>query len=640
MCGLVVLLAAANGALSCKGFTAAPKVDAGGDLVATEAGHGGGGSSAGTGGTTAIMVGSGGRSASGGSGGSRVDAGSGDSPVDGGSDTTGSGGASTGSGGTGAGPGTGGSGGVTCTPAQHLCSGACVDSSSIDSCGTQCDPCKPPAGATATCDGTACDFSCGGGMKKCAAASICVAATGCCASDDCPAQAGGQTGTCDSGTHTCNYGCPANTQACTVGGATSCLPAGGCCQDSDCTGECQTCSATSHTCVAAINKDDPNGRCSGTCDATGACKSKRGQTCATTRGGCLAGSTCSPDGYCCDQTCTGSCLACDLAGKEGTCTPVPSGPPHGSRSACAGAGTTCGGSCGNRADGACVYPTAVCAGPSCAADGARGQSTCSGGSCVAPATTACANGCDPTNSSCLSCGSGQTGCSGVCKNLSNDPQNCGGCSSACQPPSTGYPGTGVHGAATCSGGQCGYTCNSGYMKCPGGDPKCQRNRWDFEDGTTQDFFLRTDIPDLEESAVLNSTTRAHTGTHALALPLKTAGGIIDLNLPACSDQAVWLPTAGRSISAWFYIDGALNSSSSNYLAAGVWGCAPSNGSTYCTISNISNDAVPVNTWFQIVSPAPDSFAGSWPLSEGFTLSGYLYPTGSTAVLYVDDVVFQ
>jgi len=44
-----------------------------------------------------------------------------------------------------------------------------------------------------------------------------------------------------------------------------------------------------------------------------------------------------------------------------------------------------------------------------------------------------------------------------------------------------------------------------------------------EDGTTQDFFLRTDIPAPKEFAVVNSTARGYTATHSLALPVKAAG---------------------------------------------------------------------------------------------------------------------
>src|SRR5204863_7123682 len=89
-------------------------------------------------------------------------------------------------------------------------------------------------------------------------------------------------------------------------------------------------------CVAVINKDDD--ACTGTCDASGACKSKQGQACGA---GCIAGTTCS-DGYCCDQACTASCMSCNQAGNLGKCLPVAPGAPVGGRScgsgACAGMG--------------------------------------------------------------------------------------------------------------------------------------------------------------------------------------------------------------------------------------------------------------------------------------------------------------
>ena len=210
----------------------------------------------------------------------------------------------------------------------------------------------------------------------------------------------------------------------------------------------------------------------------------------------------------------------------------------------------------------------------------------------------------------------------------------------------GYPGTNNPGTATCGGSQCGYTCNTNYVKCPGTQPICQRKTWDFEDGTTQDFFRRIDIPDLEEVSVMNSTVRHHTGTHALALPLYTMGGYIDINLPFCINATVATPTAGRSISAWFFVDGPAlktNQPSDNSISAGVWGCAPQppDGALGCTIENTTvMTNVPVGTWFQVVAPVSATFATNWPTSSGFTISGYLYPVGATTTLYVDDVVFQ
>src|ERR1035441_239211 len=45
------------------------------------------------------------------------------------------------------------------------------------------------------------------------------------------------------------------------------------------------------------------------------------------------------DGFCCDTACSGQCQACDVAGHEGTCTPVTGAPHH---AACTGDATEIG----------------------------------------------------------------------------------------------------------------------------------------------------------------------------------------------------------------------------------------------------------------------------------------------------------
>ncbi|HXJ22706.1 MAG TPA: hypothetical protein VMT03_20985 [Polyangia bacterium] len=354
------------------------------------AGHAGsGGAGGGTGGIVATggTGGTAGSSGSGGTGGVAATGGAGGVAA-----TGGTGGVAA-TGGTGGVVATGGTGGaaVVCDPAtQHACAGVCVSNSSIATCGSRCDACTPPAGGTATCDGTSCGFTCGGSTpKQCLAAGICVASSGCCSNTDCPTNAGGQTGTCDTGTHTCNYACSGSTKSCTTGSTTVCIPTTGCCTNTDCTGTCMTCDATSHTCVAAKSMDDPNGRCAGTCDSTGACKSKQGQTCNTVAAGCISGTTCSPDGYCCDSACTGSCVACDLVGHQGTCTNLAANTaPHTNHSPCTGSGSTCGGSCNG--SGACSYPTGSCGSPMCSGTGIVQAGTCSQGTCNMPAVQACA----------------------------------------------------------------------------------------------------------------------------------------------------------------------------------------------------------------------------------------------------------
>jgi alpha-tubulin suppressor-like RCC1 family protein len=185
--------------------------------------------------------------------------------------------------------------------------------------------------------------------------------------------------------------CPTGQKSCIGSSGTTCIAASACCANADCPGTCQSCD-TSHACSAVVSQDDPNGRCAGTCDATGGCKSKKGQTCQTVAAGCASGTTCSPDGYCCDTACAASCQACDIPGYLGTCTPVASGNPHGNRASC-GTDATCGGTCGGKADGTCSYPTKNCGtGPTCSGNSSIGQAVCSGGSCVTPVATACAGG--------------------------------------------------------------------------------------------------------------------------------------------------------------------------------------------------------------------------------------------------------
>lgn len=78
------------------------------------------------------------------------------------------------------------------------------------------------------------------------------------------------------------------------------------------------------------------------------------------------------DGVCCDTPCTGNCLDCKLAGKEGTCSPVPGG--EGDPDTC---GQLANGPFVCNALGACSDKTAN--GDSCASNG-----NCASGKCDAP----------------------------------------------------------------------------------------------------------------------------------------------------------------------------------------------------------------------------------------------------------------
>jgi alpha-tubulin suppressor-like RCC1 family protein len=274
----------------------------------------------------------------------------------------------------------------------------------------------------------------------------------------------GKTGTCDTTSHTCNYTCDASTTtACTVGGTTTCIPKGDCCTNSDCTGTCMACDPTSHTCVAAKSEADPNGRCTGTCDSTGACKAKQGQVCTAVSGGCVSGTTCSGDGYCCNTACGGS-GSCAGTCSTGTCV-YPT-------VACGGSGV-CTGAC---SAGACVYPTVACGGSGVCAG------TCSAGTCAYPTVACGGSGVCTGTCSAGTCAYPKVACggSGVCAGACSTgtcvyPTGaCGGsgvCAGTCSTGTCAFPtgscgGSGVC-TGTCSGGTCAFPTVSCGSMCSG-----------------------------------------------------------------------------------------------------------------------------------------------------------------------------
>jgi hypothetical protein len=228
------------------------------------------------------------------------------------------------------------------------------------------------------------------------------------------------------------------------------------------------------------------------CNPGGTCKTTKpnGRQCGgpneCTSGFCV-------DGVCCDKACNGQCEACD--DNPGVCTQV-RGAPHGTRPRCAGAGTTCGGTCGSRPS-ACDYPTTKCRDASCANGTQTAEAACDGaGACPAPSTKACAPfTCGPTacKTSCttdadcqggLFCNNGaclgtkpngamctaSTQCtSGFCVDGFCCDKACGGTCEACD-VTPGVckvvPAGAPHGARTCNGsGTCGGSCNGVSNAC-------------------------------------------------------------------------------------------------------------------------------------------------------------------------------
>lgn len=140
-----------------------------------------------------------------------------------------------------------------------------------------------------------------------------------------------------------------------------------------------------------------SGQCSGFW-----CRGAQGDRCQS-QADCATSLTCR-DGFCCNTACPGTCEACNVSGREGTCTPK-DGQPEPGHGACQGAQTNCEGpcaACAGRCDGRspeCFYPGAAqeCAPATCSGARLTPAAQCDGaGRCAARTAEACPNlfGCD------------------------------------------------------------------------------------------------------------------------------------------------------------------------------------------------------------------------------------------------------
>jgi uncharacterized repeat protein (TIGR01451 family) len=362
---------------------------------------------------------------------------------------------------------------TACTPyacGATACKTTCaVDSDCVsgDYCGAggACVPKKPDGVAcaasnqcaNASCaDGVCCNQACGGQCQACdipGSVGQCVAVTGaprgaraaCAGSGTC-------AGTCDGGNiASCAYPtAQCRGASCAAGVATaaaSCDGAGAC--PASATAGCSPYLCGAIGCNSTCTTD---AECAGGdfCNSSGACVPKKADGAA-----CLASSECGngscADGVCCNQACNGQCEACDAPGSVGQCVAV-SGTPHGARSACTGAGSSCGGACDGVQPAACAYPDPAtsCRDAACSGGTATAAATCDGaGACPPPVTASC----DPYACGPTAC---KTGCSVDADCIAQDYCDPSG---QCLPRATA--GQACTSAAQCGSGFCvdGLCCD-------------------------------------------------------------------------------------------------------------------------------------------------------------------------------------
>jgi MYXO-CTERM domain-containing protein len=149
-----------------------------------------------------------------------------------------------------------------------------------------------------------------------------------------------------------------NGEGCTASSAAACASGfcteGVCCEVASCGSVCKSCNVLGHegTCTAAKAGTEVPGSCSSgeACDGKGNCMAQNGKAC-TTGATCASGNC--VDGVCCDSSCSGTCMACNQAGREGKCSPYTAGSDP--QNEC-GKGT---GICKSTCDGAngCAFPS-------------------------------------------------------------------------------------------------------------------------------------------------------------------------------------------------------------------------------------------------------------------------------------------
>ena len=107
----------------------------------------------------------------------------------------------------------------------------------------------------------------------------------------------------------------------------------GYCCDKPCSGTCEACNVADleGTCSPVPAGTDPatecpdKGPCASSCNGNRACSPVCGEVGAACGGDGDCNLVHCVDGYCCDSLCSGFCEACNVQGKEGTCSPVPAG---------------------------------------------------------------------------------------------------------------------------------------------------------------------------------------------------------------------------------------------------------------------------------------------------------------------------
>jgi hypothetical protein len=543
--------------------------------------------------------------------------------------------------------------GTTCGQDRVCNAGTCTDCTVGAACTVAGKPCRRGTTACNTgapvCleagdqpNGTACgnNMVCASGMcMPCTAGPACTPTNPCHAGVTVCAPT---IGCSDTGSNLANGTVCGTDRVCNAGACVTCVA--GPCQPADvCKTGINSCATGSPVCNQSGNQ--PNGTNCGTnrvcmggscmmCSAGAACvpanPCHRGTlACDTGAAVCNDNGMSIPDGTMCgtNLVCrSGACVSC-IAGQA--CQPT--NPCKNGLTSCMTGVQTCMES-GNKTPG-----TPCGAGQSCANGTLTLPAMCTAAGACAAAMMQCTSGaCNPSGTDCSTCPVGQTSCPAGCRNLADDPLNCGQCGMVCPSPA---PGTGI---AYCSGGQCGFRCNSGYLECVSGSTNavhCQRQYWDFEDqslGGLRSLLSPSAIRDVAISA-----RQAHEGRFSMALAINATGTGqtrgFQVGQIVCGGQG-YVPAESLSVSGWMYLEPADDKQTigkASRFGMRVW---TENG----------DDLVPAeprgyNEWFMMSTPiGPIGKQMTQFASEAFLAPEIILPVGNDWVgtIYIDDILIK
>ena len=276
----------------------------------------------------------------------------------------------------------------------------------------------------------------------------------------------GTDGTCD-GTGACHKRIamtPCGDPSCTAGtakGASFCNGSGTCVAGATTMCAPYVCDVANKACfTSCVGTDNSSCLAPNKCDMAKCGLSPLGAMC-TVAADCV--SNFCVDGRCCADACTGQCKACDVAGSEGTCSPLPNNTADPLQPCALTAESTCGTDSKCDGAGACRFwdTNTICRQKSCTGVIATNQEKCTTGhTCPGPNTSNCGNiKCDMTAGTCkVSCTVDADCAVGMC-DTSNGSCGKKGLGIVCSVGSDCISGNCVDGVC-CSTAACAAECTS------------------------------------------------------------------------------------------------------------------------------------------------------------------------------------